>query len=73
MSQELPTTSPIFRKLSVLPLMNLRCGLDDVTGDFDAKHNFKRYRNSLLCKKGVTVCGAVITAAVLKHHLGSQW
>ncbi|KAG2123473.1 hypothetical protein DEU56DRAFT_717092, partial [Suillus clintonianus] len=71
MSKELPTLSPIFERLSVLPLMNLRCGLDDVTGDFDAKHNFKRYRNSLLRKKGVTVRGAVITAAILKHHLSS--
>ncbi|KAG1830365.1 hypothetical protein EV424DRAFT_1580033 [Suillus variegatus] len=71
MSEELPTTSPIFGRLSTLPLMNLRCGLDDLTGDFDAKHNFKRYRNSLLRKKGVTVRGAVITAAILKHHLSS--
>ncbi|KAG1818949.1 hypothetical protein EV424DRAFT_1539905 [Suillus variegatus] len=65
MSQELPTTSSIFGRSSMLPL-NLQCG---------TWHNFKCYRNSLLRKKGVTVRGAIIIAAIiaaiLKHHPSS--
>jgi len=46
--KELEISSPIYPTLSVLPLMNLEVGNDDVTADKDYKHIFKRCRNLLL-------------------------
>jgi len=46
--KQLETSSPIYPALSVLPLMNLEVGDDDVTADKDYKHIFKRCRNLLL-------------------------
>jgi hypothetical protein len=37
----------------------------------DYKHLLKRFRNTLLHSKGVTIEGALITAAVLRRHLRS--
>ena len=39
--KELEISSPIYPILSVLPLMNLEVGDDDVTADKDYKHIFK--------------------------------
>ena len=46
--KQLELSSPIYPTLSVLPLMNLKVGDDDVTADKDYKHIFKRCRNLLL-------------------------
>ncbi|EJD41275.1 hypothetical protein AURDEDRAFT_68934, partial [Auricularia subglabra TFB-10046 SS5] len=66
---ELSESSPIHRLLSPLPLMNLRCGKDDLTCDIDMKHIAKRMRNTLLRTIGTTIGGVVITRSVLRAHL----
>jgi hypothetical protein len=55
--------------LSPLPLFNLRCGPDNITPDFDWKHVFKRFRNTLLRVMGFTLNGIQITTSVLRIHL----
>lgn len=55
--------------LSPLRLFNTVCGEDDLTIDFDHRHNFKRLRNTLIRTKGVRINGVSITPAVLRHHL----
>ena len=46
--KQLKISSPIYPTLSVLPLMNLEVGDDDVTADKDYKHIFKWCQNLLL-------------------------
>ncbi|KAF8154518.1 hypothetical protein B0H34DRAFT_809113 [Crassisporium funariophilum] len=60
---------PIYPLLAPLPLFNLRCGPNNVTPDFDWKHVFKRFRNTLLRIMGFTLDGIRITSSVLQGHL----
>jgi hypothetical protein len=69
MVRELDPNSPLREKLGPLRLFNFLCGPDEITGDVDYKHLLKRFRNTLLCQKGVTVNGALITKQVLRRHL----
>ncbi|QRV97683.1 hypothetical protein RhiJN_25702 [Ceratobasidium sp. AG-Ba] len=62
-------TSAIFPLLSGLQLFNTLVGIDDLTGDKDYKHVFKRLRNLLLGPLGTFVNGVHITSAVLRLHL----
>ncbi|KAJ7469170.1 hypothetical protein FB451DRAFT_1340217 [Mycena latifolia] len=61
--------SAIYALLSVLELMNLRVGKDDLTSDKDYRHLVKALRNLLMRLKGVNVLGFVITPAIIKQHL----
>ncbi|KZT35002.1 hypothetical protein SISSUDRAFT_1081190 [Sistotremastrum suecicum HHB10207 ss-3] len=69
MQEPLKETSPIYRHLHSLELLDLMVGRDDLTGDKDYKHVFKRYRNLLLRKKGLYVDGIHITPDILATHL----
>ncbi|KAJ6476636.1 hypothetical protein DFH09DRAFT_1253487 [Mycena vulgaris] len=60
MNRELSPESPIHPLVSVLELMNLRVGEDDITCDKDYRH------------VGVKVLGFVITPAIIKEHLRSN-
>ena len=67
--KQLETSSPIYPALSVLPLMNLEVGDDDVTADKDYKHIFKRCRNLLLRDRGIKVHGVDILPSMLQSQL----
>ncbi|KAH9925086.1 hypothetical protein B0H21DRAFT_700940 [Amylocystis lapponica] len=64
-----PSNSPIFHLLVSLKLFNLACGADDLTADIDYRHLLKRFRNSILRLKGVTLDDVVLTTSVLRRHL----
>ncbi|KAK0232597.1 hypothetical protein IW262DRAFT_1258284, partial [Armillaria fumosa] len=66
---ELQPQSTIFPILSPLRLFNRKCGLDDLTCDFDWKHVLKRFHNTLLCQMGITVDGTHISMSILKKYL----
>jgi hypothetical protein len=69
LSRTVESSDPIYDSLSRLPLFNLRCGPDNITPDFDWKHVFKRFRNTLLRVMGFTLDGIRITTSVLRVHL----
>ncbi|KAF8165814.1 hypothetical protein B0H34DRAFT_787178 [Crassisporium funariophilum] len=62
-------SSPIHPLLTSLPLFNLKCGEEDITPDFDCKHVLKRFRNTLLCQKGVVINGISLNTSIIKAHL----
>jgi len=70
--RELNPSSKLYELLSPLPLFNLRCGENDVTCDFDWKHVFKRFRNTLLRQKGIEIDNVSISTSVIKAHLVSN-
>ncbi|KAJ7692514.1 hypothetical protein B0H16DRAFT_1850850 [Mycena metata] len=63
--------SPIYPLLEDPKFMDLWVGEDDLTGDKDPKHVFKRGRNRLVRPVGMKVFGTHITPAVLRVHLQS--
>ncbi|KAG9083015.1 hypothetical protein FS749_006369 [Ceratobasidium sp. UAMH 11750] len=69
MKSHLSPSSSIYPLLSPLPLMNHLVGPDDLTCDKDAKHVFKRLRNTLLRESGITVFGTQITPSLIRLHL----
>ncbi|KAJ7663740.1 hypothetical protein DFH06DRAFT_986394, partial [Mycena polygramma] len=69
MARELSPESPIYSMLSVLPLMNLRVGEDDITADKDYRHVLKTLRTLLMRLKGIKLLGCLITPALTKQHL----
>jgi hypothetical protein len=69
LKRPLHPTSPIHNYVKSLLLFNLLVGDNDLTGDIDPKHIFKRFRNTLLRKKGVTIAGTFITPKLIKLHL----
>ena len=70
--RELNPSSKIYELLSPLLLFNLRCGENDVTCDFDWKHVFKRFRNTLLRQKGIEIDNVSISTSAIKAHLVSN-
>ncbi|KAK6984091.1 hypothetical protein R3P38DRAFT_2663109 [Favolaschia claudopus] len=72
MGRDLDPSSPIYPSLSVLPLMNLRVGEDDLTADKDYRHVFKALRNLSMRLKGINVLGFTITPALIRQHLHSS-
>ncbi|KZS88961.1 hypothetical protein SISNIDRAFT_417371 [Sistotremastrum niveocremeum HHB9708] len=68
MQSPLSDTSPIYPLLSPLTLLDLNVGKDDLTGDKDYKHVFKRFRNLLLRAKGLQVDGVHINRSTLSSH-----
>jgi hypothetical protein len=69
LKQKLSPTSSIHSYIKSLLLFNLLVGDNDLSGDIDSKHIFKRFRNTLLRKKGVTLGGTYITPELIKLHL----
>ncbi|KAI0042726.1 hypothetical protein FA95DRAFT_1682348 [Auriscalpium vulgare] len=72
LQKPLSPSSPIFGALASLRLLNLLCGEDDVTCDFDWKHVLKRFRNTLLREKGVIISGVPVTTSIIRAHLISE-
>lgn len=64
--------SRIYDLLSPLAMMDLRVGDDDITGDKDYKHVFKRLHNLAIRDKGSVIHGVHITSALLRAHLHSN-
>ncbi|KAJ7813206.1 hypothetical protein B0H14DRAFT_3750876 [Mycena olivaceomarginata] len=65
----LAPSSPIYPLLHGLEFLNLMVGEDDLTGDKDYKHCFKRLRNWLLRKRGLVIGDLEITMAVIRSQL----
>jgi hypothetical protein len=65
----LATTSPIYKHLVHLDLLDLFVGADDITADKDYKHVFKRLRNTLLREKGCIILGIKLTRGLIWRHL----
>ncbi|KJA25111.1 hypothetical protein HYPSUDRAFT_135245 [Hypholoma sublateritium FD-334 SS-4] len=62
-------SSPLHKILGDLPLFNLACGNDDLTPDFDWKHVLKRFRNTTLRQKGISINDVAISTDTIKTHL----
>lgn len=67
--KHLEKSSPIYPALSVLPLMNLEVGDNDITADKYYKHIFKHCRNLLLREWGTKVHGMNILPSMLQSQL----
>ena len=65
----LAATSPIYKYLVHLDLIDLFVGVDDITADKDYKHVFKRLCNTLLREKGCVVLGIKLTRGLIRKHL----
>lgn len=61
--------SPLYPILGQLRFMNLEVGDDDITGNKDYKHIFKRYRNTMLRENGIVVLGVHIRHSAIRVHL----
>lgn len=64
----LAPSSNIFTQIYPLRFMNMLVGDDDLTGDKDWKHVFKRFRNLILRALGIVVQGVRITPAIIRSH-----
>ncbi|KAG6907021.1 hypothetical protein DXG01_010890 [Tephrocybe rancida] len=71
-SHDLAEDESIYALLSPLKLFNLKCGTDGLTADFDWKHVFKRFRNTLLRQKGFILDGVPITLSILRAFLSKH-
>jgi hypothetical protein len=60
----LASTSPIHPLLSPLKLMNFHVGVDDLTCDKDWKHVIKRFRNLLLCVRGLVINSEMLALCI---------
>jgi len=69
MDRELESESELREILGKLEPLNLRCGSNQKTPDFEYKHVLKRLRNTLLRMKCTTLDGVVLTPQLLKSHL----
>jgi hypothetical protein len=65
----LATTSPIYKHLIHLDLMDLFVSADNITADKDYKHVFKHLRNTLLREKGCLVLRIKLTCGLIRRHL----
>ncbi|KAF8216255.1 hypothetical protein K438DRAFT_1901897 [Mycena galopus ATCC 62051] len=66
-----PTIDGVNSKKDLTGLRIISVGEDDLTGDKDYKHVFKRGRNQLVRELGMKVFGVHITPAILCAHLQS--
>ncbi|KAJ7055250.1 hypothetical protein C8F01DRAFT_1234702 [Mycena amicta] len=69
--RKLVPASPIYKLLVDLLLMDFHVGADDLTGDKDFKHVFKRLRNRLLAETGFDLFDVHTNPSVLRLHLES--
>ncbi|KIJ48758.1 hypothetical protein M422DRAFT_247109 [Sphaerobolus stellatus SS14] len=69
MKNTLDASSPIYRFLGHLPLLNQNVGDHDETLDKDYRHIGKQARNTSIRAKGIDMCGITITPPILEHHL----
>ncbi|KAJ7434946.1 hypothetical protein FB451DRAFT_1465917 [Mycena latifolia] len=69
--RQLSPDSNIYHLLKDLPFMDFYVGEDDLTGDKDYKHVFKRGRNRLLRSGGFKVFGILINPTIIRIHLQS--
>ncbi|KAJ8473666.1 hypothetical protein ONZ45_g16214 [Pleurotus djamor] len=69
MKHDLSPTSPLYPYIGVLPLMNLRCGDDDMVADIDYKHLLKRLATALRQKTGMLIGRSHITSNTMKQAL----
>ncbi|KAJ7232148.1 hypothetical protein B0H12DRAFT_1003412, partial [Mycena haematopus] len=68
-TRQLDRHGELFKKLGDLPLFDYHCGDDDLTGNIDAKHICKRFRNTLIRQLASTIDGVVLTQQLIKQHL----
>ncbi|KAJ6609514.1 hypothetical protein B0H10DRAFT_1813540, partial [Mycena sp. CBHHK59/15] len=68
-TREVDRASELFRKVGDLPLFDYHCGEDDLTGNIDLKHLFKRFRNSLIRLLGCIIDDVLLTGELIKQHL----
>ncbi|KAJ7159799.1 hypothetical protein C8R43DRAFT_820425, partial [Mycena crocata] len=61
--------SDLFPLLGGLPLMNMRCGKDALTADFDWKHKFKNFASLLRSVTGFLIADYHISAILLRSKL----
>ncbi|KAF8140734.1 hypothetical protein K438DRAFT_2116337, partial [Mycena galopus ATCC 62051] len=69
MSQTLSRDSDLHPLLGGLPLMNLQCGKNDLTADFDYKHKFKNFASLLRSVSGILVAGSHVSSILLRSKL----
>ncbi|KAJ6550561.1 hypothetical protein B0H10DRAFT_2379639 [Mycena sp. CBHHK59/15] len=67
--RELDRNGDLFKKLGDLPLFDYHCGLDDLTGNIDLKHLYKRFRNTLIRLLACTIDDVLLTRELIKQHL----
>ena len=60
---------PTTLALSSLLFFNTRCGANEITSDFDWKHIFKWFQNTLLFLKGISINGIPLSISTIKFHL----
>jgi hypothetical protein len=66
---DLHLTSKLSPALSSLQFFNTQCRADEITSDFDWKHVFKWFRNTLLHLKGISINGIPLSISMIKFHL----
>ncbi|KAL0056627.1 hypothetical protein AAF712_016769, partial [Marasmius tenuissimus] len=69
LTKKLTEEHELYQTLGILSLFDIHCGDNFITCDFDWKHILKRFRNTLLRMKGLSIHGMVITVEVIKFHL----
>ncbi|KAF7326797.1 Ubiquitin carboxyl-terminal hydrolase 34 [Mycena sanguinolenta] len=69
MSQTLSCDSKLYPLLGHLPLMNMRCGQDELTADFDYKHKFKNFASLIRSVTGFLIAGHHISSILLRAKL----
>ena len=72
MGSQLAMAFLIYKQLTLLQLINLLVGLENITTNKDLKHIIKHQRNVLMCNKGIEIQGFSITPAILQLHLESN-
>ncbi|KAJ6626794.1 hypothetical protein B0H10DRAFT_1941439 [Mycena sp. CBHHK59/15] len=69
MHDEIRPGNPIYDLVKNLPGLNLRVGKDNLTGDSDYKHDFKRVRGLLCSEAGLTVNDVCVNRDLLSLWL----
>ncbi|OBZ66985.1 hypothetical protein A0H81_12994 [Grifola frondosa] len=69
MKKQLDPTHTLYKYLGNLPGLNLSVGDGDITGDFDWKHEIKRFGRLLRTFEGSIITDSVINHETLLHHL----
>ncbi|KAJ7440980.1 hypothetical protein FB451DRAFT_956472, partial [Mycena latifolia] len=69
MNQTLAFDSDLFPLIGCLPLMNLRCGRDNLNADFDWKHKLKNFASLLRSVTGFLIADFHVSAIQIRSKL----
>ncbi|TFY73918.1 hypothetical protein EWM64_g10094 [Hericium alpestre] len=72
MSRTLQSSSPIYRYLAPLRLMNMKCGEWDILADKDLKHKLKNFASHLRTAEGFLVLNSHIQPTLLRSVLSKE-